>query len=64
MKMVNILSLNDTDQANPNSQDYTDLLNSDLLALGLIVGNVVPKYGSFTIRMGTISLLTAQHLLM
>ena len=64
MKRINILGLNDTGPANPNFQDYTELPNSDLLAPGLIVGNAVPKSGSFTIRMGTISLLKAQHLLM
>ena len=64
MKKVNILSLNDTDTANPNFQDYTELPNSGLLARGLIDENVVPKSGFFTIRMGTISLLKARHLLM
>ena len=64
MKNVIILSLNDTDPANPNFQNYTELPNNDLLALGQIVGNVVPKSGSFTSRTGTISLLKARHLLM
>jgi hypothetical protein len=63
MKNVIILSLNDTDPANLNFQNYTELPNNDLLALGLIVGNVVPKSGSFTSRTGTISLLKARHLL-
>ena len=64
MKKVIIFSLNDTDPTNLNFQDYTELPNNDLLALGLIVGNVVPKSGSFTSRTGTISLLKARHLLM
>ena len=64
MKKVHILSLNDTEPANPIFQDYTELPNSDLLALGLIVGNLVPKSGFFTIRMGTMSLLKSQHLSM
>jgi len=63
MKNVIILSLNDTDPANPNFQNYTELPNNDLLALGQIVGNVVPKSGSFTSRTGTISLLKARHIL-
>ena len=57
MKKVIIFSLNDTDPANPNFQDYAECPNIDLLALGLIVGNVVPKSGSFTSRTNTISLL-------
>lgn len=64
MKKAITFSLNDTDPANPNFQDYTECPNNDLLALGLIVGNVVPKSGSFTSRTGTISLLKARHLLM
>ena len=64
MKKVNIISLNDTDPANPTFQDYTELPNSDPLALGLIVGNLVPKSGFFSIRVGTISLIKAQHLSM
>ncbi len=64
MKKVIIFSLNDTDPANPNFQDYTECPNNDLLALGLIVGNVVPKSGSITSRTGTMSLLKARHLLM
>jgi hypothetical protein len=64
MKKVIIFSLNDTDPANPNFQDYTECPNNDLLAHGLIVGNLVPKSGSFTSRTGTISLLKARHLLM
>ena len=64
MKKVNILSPNDTDTANPNFQGYTELPNSGLSARGLIDGNVVPKSGFFTIRMGTISLLKARPLLM
>jgi len=64
MKKVIIFSLNDTDPANPNFKDYSELPNNDLSALGRIVGNVVPKSGSFTSRTGTISLLKARHLLM
>jgi hypothetical protein len=64
MKKVITFSLNDTDPANPNFQYYSELPNNDLSALGLIVGNVVPKSGSFTSRTGTISLLKAGHLLM
>ena len=64
MIKVIIFSLSDTDPANPNFQDYTEYPNNDLLALGLIVGNVVPKSGSFTSRTGTTSLLKARHLLM
>ena len=64
MKKVIIFSVNDTDPTNPNFQDYTECPNNDLLVLGLIVGNVVPKSDFFTSRMGTISLLKARHLLM
>jgi len=64
MKKVIIFSLNDTGQANPNFQDYTECPNNDLLAHGLIAGNLVPKSGSFANRTGTISLLNARHLLM
>ena len=64
MKKINILSVNDTDPANCILQDHTGLPNSDLLALGRIVGNLVPKSGFFTIRMGTISLQKSQHLSM
>jgi hypothetical protein len=63
MKKAIILSLNDADPANPNFQNYTELPNIDLLALGLIAGDLVPKSGYFTIRTGTISLLKARHLL-
>ena len=64
MKKVIIFSIDDTDPANPNFQDYSELPNNDLSALGLIVGNVVPKSGSFTSRTNTISLLKTRHLLM
>ena len=63
MKKVIIFSIDYTDPANPNFQDYSELPNNDLLALGLIIGNVVPKSGSFTSRTGTMSLLKARHLL-
>ena len=64
MKKVIIFNLNNTDPTNLNFQDYTELPNNDLLALGLIVGHVVPKSGSFTSRTRTLSLLKARHLLM
>jgi hypothetical protein len=63
MKKVDILSLNGTDPANPDFQDCTELPYNDLWALDLIIGNGVPKSGSFTSRTGTISLLKARHLL-
>jgi len=64
MKKVIIFSLNDTGPANPNFQDYSELPNNDLLAFGLIVGNVVPKSRFFTSQTGTIYLPKARHLLM
>ena len=63
MKKVDILSLNGTDPANPDFQDCTELPYNDLWALDLIAGNGVPKFGSFTSRTGTLSLLKARHLL-
>lgn len=55
---------NDTDTAEPLFRYYTQCLNSDPLALGLIVGSAVPKSGPFTRQTGTISLLKARHLAM
>lgn len=55
---------NDTDSVNHNFQEYTQCPNNDLLALSLFAGNAVTRFGFFTSRRVTISLLKAQHLLM